>query len=316
MLEIFFCYDRKRVKEIKDERRLLAHYTTADTAMKIITNRKLWLRNAAVMNDFSEIGYGKSVMAPALSGPLGDRFRAILDDISQGLAGQVMARHEDHSKHARESVFTSSLSEYDSDDPYGRLSMWRAYGGPVAGVALLFDGKVADIEVEPSLECTVSPVLYGGTIEFIGEFAELIDLLDANRAFLKKFDPAVICNAAASVLQFSMYSIKHPGFHEEREWRVIHRPYGYPSAHVAPQTVSLGGVPQSIYELPFHYPESGPLFNIPQLDLNSILSAIILGPCAYPETIFRAFKDAMDAAGIQNADKRILVSNIPLRQQW
>jgi len=66
ILEVFFCYDRKRTKEMGDRKSLLAHYTTAETAMKIIRGRSLWLRNAAVMNDFSEIEYGKSVMLPVL----------------------------------------------------------------------------------------------------------------------------------------------------------------------------------------------------------------------------------------------------------
>lgn len=316
MLELFFCYDRKRVRELGDEKRLLAHYTTAETAMKIIRGRSMWLRNAAVMNDYSEIDYGRAVMEPVLKGPLGDRFRAALEGVGEGLAQLVTERHEMHRSHVREAVFTASLSEHDRTDVYGRLSMWRAYGGPVSGVALLFKGEVADIEVEPSLECSVSPVLYGGPNEFHEEFAETIKLIEDNRDFLRAFDPTIIVNAATTVLQFSMFSIKHPGFGEEREWRVIHRPYEFASAYIKPETVTLGGIPQTVYELPFHNPAKGELFNIPQLNLNDILHGVMLGPCAYPETVIRALVDEMTAAGIENAKGRIFVSDIPLRQQW
>jgi len=316
MLEIFFCYDRKRTKALTDTKGLVAHYTTADTAMKIIRARSLWLRNAAVMNDFSEIEYGKSVMQPVLQSDLGDRYRAALNSIREGLADDVMRRHTEHRNHAREAVFTASLSEHDPDDRLGRLSMWRAYGGPVAGVALLFHGWAADLEIEPSLEVGVSPVLYGEPNDFVREFADTIAHIEANIGLLKDFDPQIISNAATNVLQLSMFSIKHPGFAEEREWRIVHRPYEFSSALVRPFNVAIGGIPQTVYELPFHNPAKGIEFNIPQLDLNAILAAVMLGPCAYPETVFRALRDEMAAAGIEEPEKRIVVSNIPLRQQW
>lgn len=316
MLEVFFGYDRKRTKEMGDRKGLLAHYTTAETAMKIIRGRSLWLRNAAVMNDFSEIEYGKSVMLPVLQSDLGNRYRAALDAISAGLAEDVMRRHYAHRTHAREAVFTASLSEHDPDDRLGRLSMWRAYGGPVAGVALLFHGWAADLEIDPSLEVVASPVLYGDPNHFVREFADAVASIEANIDFLRGFDPQIVSNAATYVLQLSMFSIKHLGFAEEREWRIIHRPYEHSSALVRPFNVAIGGIPQTVYELPFHNPAKGVEFDIPQLDLNSILAAVMLGPCAYPETVFRALRDEMAAAGIEEPEKRIIVSNIPLRQQW
>ena len=194
--------------------------------------------------------------------------------------------------------------------------MWRAYGGPVAGVALLFHGSATDLEIEPSLEVVVSPVLYADHQDFAEEFASAIALIEANVNFLREFDPQVISNAAANVLQLSMFSIKHPGFAEEQEWRIIHQPYEFPSAMVVSFHQTIRCIPQTIYELPFHHPSKGVEFNIPQLDLNTILAGVILGPCAYPETVFRALKDEMAAAGIEEPEKRIIVSEIPLRQQW
>ena len=316
MLEVFFYYDRKRTNALANSRGLVAHYTTADTAMKIIKGRSMWLRNAAVMNDFSEIEYGKSVMLPVLQSELGDRYRAALNAISEGLADDVMRRHDQHRTHAREAVFTASLSEHDPNDRLGRLSMWRAYGGPVAGVALLFHGWATDLEVEPSLELGVSPVLYGDPNDFVREFVEAIAHIEANRDFLRTFDPQIISNAATNMLQLSMFSIKHPGFAEEQEWRIIHRPYEWSSALVTSFNITIGGIPQTIYELPFHNPARGAEFNIPQLNLNTILAGVMLGPCAYPETVFRALRDEMAASGIEEPEKRIIVSNIPLRQQW
>ena len=185
LIDIFLSYDRERQRELSDAGCHLAHYTTAETAVKIIRNRCLWLRNAAVMNDFSEVEHGRSVMKFVLDAPLGAQFKAALDGIEAGLADRVFKRHFDHQLHGRETVFIASLSEHDSDDELGRLSMWRAYGGPVAGVALLFDSRLANLEIESSLAIDVSPVRYSGSDKFGTEFQTLLTRISENLEFLK-----------------------------------------------------------------------------------------------------------------------------------
>ncbi|KRA83652.1 DUF2971 domain-containing protein [Altererythrobacter sp. Root672] len=316
LLELLFCYDRERVKTVKEEKRLIAHYTTADTAMKIISGRTLWLRNAGVMNDYMEIQYGRSVIEPVLRGQTGKRFFALLDGVKWGLGQRVQRQFAEHCEHARETVFMTSLSEHDQTDALGKLSMWRAYGGPVSGVALLFKGDVVDLELEPSLEISASPVLYGGPERFDAELQKVVKGLEARSDLLKEFEPDHLLSVCGALLQFSMFSIKHPGFAEECEWRFVHRPFEFAAAHVTSQTVTVNGIPQTIYEVPFHNPARGPLYDLPQLNLDEILEGIIIGPCHYPETVFRAFVDAMQSAGITDPERRIRVSNIPLRQQW
>lgn len=316
LLEIFLSYDRKRHKALAKSGFLLAHYTTAETAMKILRNRCLWLRNSAVMNDFSEVEYGRAVTKPVLDGGLGLRFKNLLNGLHEGLGDRVLECHANHHLHARETVYMASLSEHDPRDMFGRLSMWRAYGGPVAGVALLFHGWAADLEIEPSLAIGVSPVLYGTQQKFEIEFLEMLGHVEGNADFLKSLPASWIEAAAVQMLQLATLSIKHPGFEEELEWRIIHRPHEWSSAAVMPFTMALGGLPQTIYQMPFHNPEGHPLHNIPQLDLNDILACVMMGPCAYPETVFRALVDEMIASGIKDAHNRIVVSNIPLRQQW
>jgi hypothetical protein len=314
VLELIFCYDRKRVNELNQHNRLVAHYTTAETAMKILNGRSLWLRNAAVMNDYSEVDYGRNIVNQVLSGPLLPRFKAALDGISDGLHERVVKSYAETLSHVREIFFLSSLSEHDPAEQFGRLSMWRAYGGPVAGVALLFKGGVVDLELDMEMELSLTPVLYGDAMKFDAEFQVLLHNLETNVDFLKSVDLELVSNAMTQLLQTSMLGIKHPGFAEEREWRIIHRPIHFPSEHVKAHRFSLGGTPQTIYKVPFHNPAEK--FDCPQLDLNELLFGIMIGPCAYPETVYRAVRDEMEAAGIVDADKRIFNSGIPLRQQW
>lgn len=316
LVDLFFCYNRKRSNLMGVNNRQLAHYTTADTALKILKGRSMWLRNAGVMNDYSEFEHGKAVIGPVLQGPLGVRLFALLDSIEPELSRKTMELHVQHRQHAREAVFMLSLSEHNPADRLGRLSMWRAYGGPVAGVALLFKREIVDIQPEVDLELAAMPVLYGGPELFHVEFEEMLTKLEAEIDFLKSRGPEVIARITATVLQFAMMTIKHPGFSEEEEWRVIHRPYEFSSAYIAPKTLTISGVPQAIYEIPFYDEQLGGLHTIPELKLNDMLEGIIIGPCLYPETVFRAIRDEMEAAGIENAKEKIIVSDIPLRQQW
>ena len=60
LADIFLPGHMDRLSEIKADNKKFAYYTTADTAVKIVKNQEVWLRNATVMNDFSEIAYGLS----------------------------------------------------------------------------------------------------------------------------------------------------------------------------------------------------------------------------------------------------------------
>lgn len=314
LLHKFFGYSSRRSALVEKQKKQLAHYTTADTAMKIVKGRSIWLRNAAVMNDHSEIQYGKHVMDPILRHGLGNRFRAILNAAHPGVAEEVMRQHEDHKTHARETVFMTSLCEHPLGDRLGRLSMWRAYGGPVAGVALLFSGSIVTLESSAELQLVASPVYYGDINSFHDEFESLVEVLESSLTLLKQADRPLLIAAATAALQFAMLSIKHPGFAEEEEWRLIYRPYQSSSSHIIASTISIGGIPQTIHELPFHNPEKGPLFDISDMHLNEILEGVIIGPCLYPETVYRAFIDELEAAGVENVRNKVFASDIPLRQ--
>jgi hypothetical protein len=324
LYNLYFGWQMRRIHEvtsaglgeIASSRKVLAYYTTAETAMKVLESRTIWLRNGSVVNDYSELSHGWGVVQNALTGPLGDRFRAILNSVNPTLAGCVFENHDIASRQFREDIFTASLSEQDADDPWGRLSMWRAYGGPVAGVALIFKSDVAKLEI-PDLYLEIFPVFYGYTHNFSDEFENFLKDLEGGIDFLKSCDPVLVGQMSNFLLESWMFTIKHPGFHEEQEWRVIRRSGENQSLHVLPKTVTLGGIPQMIYELPFHNPQRHEKqFNLPDLDLNEILECVMIGPCAYPETVKRALCEAMTSANIENPLDRIKVSNIPLRQRW
>lgn len=52
----------RRLENLKRDGFTIAHYTTAETALQIIQNRTFWLRNATLMNDYSEIEHGDACL--------------------------------------------------------------------------------------------------------------------------------------------------------------------------------------------------------------------------------------------------------------
>src|SRR3546814_3829575 len=78
-----------RFEMLKSTNRKIAHYTSAENAMNIISGKTIWLRNAALMNDFMEIRYGKQCLVAALQQRLSE-IEALLNMNHNGIAAEVL----------------------------------------------------------------------------------------------------------------------------------------------------------------------------------------------------------------------------------
>ncbi|MDO6413081.1 DUF2971 domain-containing protein [Sphingomonas sp. BIUV-7] len=305
-----FPYANDRFAEVAAKGLKMAHYTTAEAAALILGNQSLWLRNAALMNDFSEVAYGNACLEQSFSSGLGARLQAAIDVVHPGLFRNVTERINNVDVHTRTHTYLTSLSAHNQESQLGRLSMWRAYGGPTSGVAIIFNTEVFAHDSD-RLGAYSSPVLYGGVTEFSRELVRVIENIENNRHVLAQvpFDNAA--SILFNSLQFSTLSTKHPAFEEEQEWRVIHHPLSEPSAFISTCTRTIRGIPQMICEVPLR-DQVG--LNMPWLDLNRLLSHVIIGPCVYPKQVAWAFREILREIGIANPDSRIAIANIPLRQ--
>jgi len=147
----------------------LVHYTSAEAAYRIITGRQMWLRNAQMMNDFSEIQHGLDCLQQAWASDAGKSLQAMLDRLKQGLRDELATIFDGHTDALKIGTFLTSLSEHDDDeDMYGRLSMWRAYGGK-SGVALVLNNTAFAAET-PEMRVFSSPVFYQDVPKFIEWF--------------------------------------------------------------------------------------------------------------------------------------------------
>lgn len=179
------------------------------------------------MNDFSEVQHGEKCFQESWSDKsVGGQLKALLEHLKPGLSKELKIRFDGLREHRDVQSYLVSLSEHGvgtlDEDKYGRLSMWRAYGGDT-NVAFVFNNKPF-ISESPALNAFISPVLYCDTERFMQHFAELIEGLKSNLDLLKQVGPEIVVSKLTTAFHFATLSAKHPGFAEEREWRVIVSP--------------------------------------------------------------------------------------------
>ena len=147
-------------------------------------------------------------------------------------------------------TYITSISEHDdSEDQHGRLSMWRAFSRSSARVALVLRIPIAPDTAE-SLSLVLSPVAYFTDTRLGDELRSVIRNIEASRTFLQTVNRAHVVGSAFNMLVNAALCLKHEGFHEEREWRIIHSPNRHPSSLVRPSIEVIGGVPQTLYKIP------------------------------------------------------------------
>lgn len=325
-----FQYGKSRIdKAVKDNRRFV-HYTSTEAALSIISRNEIWLRNSGVMNDYSEIAHGEACFRFCLfdNEDAVQHAEKVLGQIQEGLLHRLQQHFVGTALPRRAHTYLLSISEHgpetlypglvDEESYYGRLSMWRAYGSG-GGVALIFDQGPL-MNPTNAIPAYTSPVFYGTPSEFAHEFHKVLSSLEHRMDEVKQVDPEIIWTNLANFVHFTCLACKHPGFREEREWRVTY------SADVSDEYVSdkifndtsrikrefrvVNSIPQRIYKIPFvSYEEDG----FKGMALPEILKSVIIGPTQYPSVVYDTLYFALRKAGFDEEKIKMAVSNIPLR---
>lgn len=309
VLKLFFAYADGRQHRLTKRGLQFSHYTTAAVGSQILLRRDVWMRNASSMNDYSEVTFGRRCLDEGLR-RYGDRLRSALEKARPGVFDRILERLKQQEFNHHQHTYLSCLTEHRPNDDLGVLSMWRAYGGPKAGVALIFKPDFLHIDTNV-LSAWSSPVIYGEE-KFISEFGKLVNSLESSVAQLRAIEENILENIAFNAMHFAVLSTKHVGFREEREWRVIHSPREYASAFVQPTFEIIRGKPEVVYHLPL---QNQPGMNLPGLELASLLDRVIIGPCQNPLQVASTFSDILRSIGFTDPDARIRLSHIPLRQE-
>lgn len=328
LLAILYQYNSRRTDELKKSGCKFAHYTSAESALNILSGRSLWLRNAAVMNDHSEIEHGRGILNRLLEGNLGHRLWAALDDVYDGISNTIRNHFYQDAQGARDQTYMMSLCEHEPDDHLGRLSMWRAYGGSRASVALIFN---PEIFFDPSVHLNIraSPVLYGDDASVATELSNVVEGLEASPSSIAAVDSGTVAHVVAGALHLALLSTKHRGFQEEREWRVLALGRELSESQpVKPAIRTIGGIPQILQIVPLHghgselpcnqvtmmhAMDTGSVTFLPQFAWGNLIDRIIVGPSLFPETVKTAIEAELRKDGVDRWDQLVTLSDIPLR---
>lgn len=325
-----FQYGQRRLAKAKHENRRFVHYTSAPAAISIIEKQEIWLRSSGVMNDYSEITHGHLCLEYVLKGDneVRERCERALGHIHPNAFRNSIEFLETTANYRMVNTYLLAISEHgapdilpghiEDEDEYGRLSMWRAYGCG-NGVALIFNGSPIFQESQ-ALGVYSSPVFYGTPNWYSVEFCKVLRQLEDNADQLKKIPPEVFQENFNRFIHFSSLATKHPGFSEEREWRVTFsaNPANEPSLDdefnaanpIKREFRDVAGIPQRIYKIPFKdQPDKG----LVGMNISAILERVIIGPTQYAVAQWDAVVAALQRAGVHNAHERVKISGVPLR---
>ena len=129
-------------RQLEEQRPLrFVHYTSAQAALSIISQKKVWMRNTTCMTDFQEVEHGFQIYQSFFSKPeKAGQFFDALDACNKGAARTAVDHFDGWWNTLRFSTYIASISEHDDgEDRNGRLSMWRAFGGTSARVAIVLN---------------------------------------------------------------------------------------------------------------------------------------------------------------------------------
>jgi hypothetical protein len=309
LFSIFMPYAMERVMAAHSSHMRFVHYTSADAALNILRSKQVWMRKSSCMNDFMEVEHGLDcIYAAYLKSDGGARFKEALDKMFGGLRPEIEMLFDGWAPFFRTDTYFTCISEHDSaEDTFGRLSMWRAYGEST-GIALVVN-NAPFLAISDALAAYTSPVAYLNNDEIGTQFALIADKMNSEADFLRSVERETIKAHIFSMLRYAAICTKHPGFREEREWRVVYSPSVEKSKYLEKEVRTIRGVPQPIYKIP--------LKNVPGLsgiDIPSFVDRIVIGPSQYPSALREAFIDLLVDAGVKDAANRVFASDIPLRR--
>jgi hypothetical protein len=311
--EVLQPYAFSEICRVDNEAKSFVYYTTSETAYKILTKNEIWLRKTSLMNDFREMVYGYDLLAKSVKQNK-DRLMKILNTIAPNLFEDIIEQFDNWWPETYSNTYIACISEHNptssflDEDQNGRLSMWRAYGNK-SGVAFVMNNGPF-LRPSSALNAFTTPVAYLDERLFEAKFTQWMAGLESNLDVFRGTSREFLIENFHRVFIFVIVGTKHPGFAEEREWRIIYTPvFGLPTK-LKKEVVLIGGIPQLVYKLPLeNVPDKG-LFGV---SVPELIQKIIVGPTQHPFEIQSALVEVLTACGVPSPYERVVVSNIPLR---
>jgi hypothetical protein len=303
--------DLRSSPEFSEAKPLLAHYTSIPVLEAIVRNKELWLSNPLYMNDLEEVRFGISEGVTAFVSS--EKLEAACET-KERLASIRRSFDYYYRKFDQERVvdtFVFCTSEHERDDNDGLLSMWRGYGGNGNGAAIIFD--TSNIMARDDTPIIIAKVEYASAElrrQWIQQKIELLATIVQKSAIP---DEKLYIAAFSFFERLKLFALftKHPGFREEREWRLVYLPERDGSRAFADMIdYSIG--PRGIE--PKLKLKIRPISGLTQddLSLSKLIHKIILGPSHSSPLALISLAKMLDRVGPELKD-RVVGSMIPFR---
>ncbi|HEY0565195.1 MAG TPA: DUF2971 domain-containing protein [Terriglobales bacterium] len=263
---------------------VLYHYTTAAALVGIISGKRLRATNFLSHNDHSELTYGLDFATEQLQATLkrGAHPKPVRRSLSR-LTDQLL-----HLRLEQIGAYYASFSEVGN-----LLSQWRTYSG-TQGFALGFrpysHGTALSFRTEADEELSLCRVLYDED-EQARTLAQLI------ASFERGCEDPQFFETALSKLITTASAMKHAGFAEEREWRIMYHPAQMEAADANHFRVLADGSDLVSY--------------IELLPIEGVLpiASVVCGPGVYVAAAQQSLKLLLRQSGYK--DVQIKISDIP-----
>lgn len=314
---IFAPHENERRNDLIHRGRRLIHYTSAVAAISIIRNGNVWMRNVRCMNDFMEVEHGFQLMQRSFELPVDSESEkglratiAELDSIFPELGQECIDWFNGWLPYLRNNTYVTCLSEHDQSEwQYGRLSMWRAYTANQVGVGLVIN-PLPLYGLADAFGAYSSPVYYFGDGELRDTFLKVAANIRENRALIEGQGREEIKGYFCLLLRAIAMCTKHPGFVEEKEWRIMHTEKLDERGALEQDVEFVNGVPQPVFKIPLRdHDESG----MKGISIPDFLEGVIVGPTQYPAVVADAFILELAKVGVADPETKVHYSAIPLR---
>ena len=321
------------------------HYTSVAALKGILQTNELWATSTRHMNDSSELELIWPLVKSQIIEYLHDEMCSFVRarpnvavrqseiDGANGFAatdGQMLTSLMNQyflggegGKSDRQPPFVVSFATHSgdsSDDEYcrrnGMLSQWRAYGG-CDGVAIVFDtkGPVGFLEKE-GMEFEYWPFTFLDAVYYNGE--RISDLFSSLAGALEKFSRywvaeerdsalSVLNDTLADELSSAAARLKHRGFREERECRIV---VGVIPESSREEFIAMGGQPTKSFKNICY--RKGMCESIPyirlfdKLDANLPIKRVIVGPSRNQRAVEQTVLEL-----VEGKDVRVELSETP-----
>ena len=303
--EIFYPETENLRQKYFESDKQFVHYTSVNAAINIISKNQVWLRHTSVMNDLMENKQGWVLFEESYK-KHATVFEKMYKILMPGNETNLDNELQSLIKSAMDNTYVASFSEHlKEENGIGRLSMWRAYGKGVTPLALVLrKSKMFYDGHEDTLVFT--PVNYLTKNDFEKKFDEMITRLEKKLHLIKPENKQNVFNNLVIYFIYLITTTKHHGFKEEKEWRLIHISKLFPLNFIQEEIEVIDGTPQIICKFSTkELPES--------ISMNDLIEQIIIGPCLHPKVVKESLVKLLNENGIENANNKVKLSDIPLR---